>query len=85
MTSGTGLATGHVIEEAVRVYLRLGANGWEIDPTTVDGGALFTDYDRGPLGCEATRVAAGRLNLPDGQQLRDLLIAATGPAPETGP
>jgi hypothetical protein len=83
----------HTIEEAVRVYLLMGPQGWVVDPVAVDGGALFSDYDNGPLneacdcddpqGCAAARAAAAKVELPTGQELRDMLLDATAlPAPE---
>lgn len=41
----------HRIEERAVVYLRLGPNGWEIDPVTLDGHPL-DGYTDGPLNSE---------------------------------
>lgn len=84
------MTTEHKIEEAVRVYLRLNDEGtaWEIDLPSIDGYALYSDYDDGPLNedcecddpedCERVRRASLLLPLPNGVELFHMLGEATG-------
>ena len=77
--------TDHKIEEAVRVYLTVGTDEWEIDRTTLDGDPLFSDYDN-PLNeacecedrddCEAARQEAESVELPTGAELAVKLVKA---------
>lgn len=81
----------HYVEEAVRVYLMRDlddADRWVIDPTSF-GDPLFSDYDEnGPLNeecqcerpdeCEAVVERMGRITLPDGEELMQMLADALG-------
>lgn len=80
----------HYIEEAVRVYLMRdldGADRWVIDPTTF-GDALFSEYDYEPQNpeclcgrpddCAATVERMQAIDLPNGEELLQMLADALG-------
>lgn len=78
--------TEHKIEESVAVYLIVRDGKWVVDPTTVDGYTLFSNYENGPLNedcdceepeeCERARLAADKLPFPNGEDLIGMLKAA---------
>lgn len=81
----------HYIEEAARVYLMRdldGADKWVIDPATVDGYQLESDYDNGPQNiectcerpadCTATVKRMEAIDLPTADELLHLLAHALG-------
>lgn len=79
----------HLIEQTIRVYLRLSDDGtrWIVDGPTVDGAALDSAHDdlastnsecacQRPEECAALRTIADRLPLPTASQLVGLIADA---------
>lgn len=81
----------HYIEEAVRVYLMRdldGAAKWVVDPATVDGHPLESDYDGGPVSaeclcdrpaeCRAAVESMDEVDMPTATELLVLLAESLG-------
>lgn len=80
----------HYIEESVQVYLMRdpkGTDTWVIDPATIDGMGLSSNYDEiqnpecrceQPDECAATVARMENVDLPDAEELLRMLADALG-------